>query len=788
MKKINFLILISLVFIVFFNSFAFANSKPKKTVKVGYPIQKNITDFDKYGNPIGYTADYLKEIQKYTNWEYEYVQVDGNINTQLDTLLTMLKNGEIDLMGTINHNDALAKIFDYPNYSYGSSYYTIAVNESDYRWLYNDFSHWQKIRIGYCPGLESRISLIEEFAKINGFQYELVHYNSPYEILDAVRNGELDAIIQKDISLEDGLKNITKFSPSPYYFATTKGNVDIVQGLTTALSNIDSANLYFQDQLYQKYFSSNETFQISEEKKKLIQDMGTINIAMIDGNAPIQYKDGNEFKGVAMSYLNKFSQATGLKYNIVPVNTYNELQDIVQNKENKIGFILALPTNSPLIYENHLTLTLPFLSSQLLQTTRLNNNADLNAPEIIVYNNLYFLNLINKNKVQSANLDSLVLNYYLQKKDIYKNISIIYNNAENIQYSMVLVDESYKELLPIYNGFINSISNQTRVNIINENSNAPVKYTFAENFKIYLKKCFVFLPIVLTIIILLYLRHIRNHNQVLNEIALQHKRLNELFGLMEECILEYNYKTDVLKIQNNKILFDRENEIKNCVKDNKYEFLTTMLKNQTDDTQEIMLDVWYKLTVKIIRDDKNNPLYAIGKVVNADDEIRQRKNLEDKAKRDGLTNLYNRNAAEELISSILKVKSEGIMLLFDIDNFKSINDTLGHQEGDLFLTEFAKYLKSYFRKEDIVCRLGGDEFLVFITYPVPEASLKTKLDELIRNAHKELFNKYKDIDVSMSIGASYVNKQNNNYLSLYNSSDKAMYEAKNNGKNNWTIN
>lgn len=70
-----------------------------RVVRVAYPVQAGLTDFDEYGNYTGYTYEYLEEVAQYTGWEYEFVEVPGEIDESLSALLEMLQNGEVDLMG-----------------------------------------------------------------------------------------------------------------------------------------------------------------------------------------------------------------------------------------------------------------------------------------------------------------------------------------------------------------------------------------------------------------------------------------------------------------------------------------------------------------------------------------------------------------------------------------------------------------------------------------------------------------------------------------------------------------
>jgi diguanylate cyclase (GGDEF)-like protein len=92
--------------------------------------------------------------------------------------------------------------------------------------------------------------------------------------------------------------------------------------------------------------------------------------------------------------------------------------------------------------------------------------------------------------------------------------------------------------------------------------------------------------------------------------------------------------------------------------------------------------------------------------------------LNEQATRDGLTGLYNRRYFDETLSDHIAAASryqrDLSLVIFDLDDFKHINDTAGHQTGDAMLRQFADLLKSTARKADIVCRCGGDEFAVIL--------------------------------------------------------------------------
>lgn len=155
---------------------------------------------------------------------------------------------------------------------------------------------------------------------------------------------------------------------------------------------------------------------------------------------------------------------------------------------------------------------------------------------------------------------------------------------------------------------------------------------------------------------------------------------------------------------------------------------------------------------------------------------------------DALTQLTNRIGLEKIITNaLIQLNPQGILMIFDLDHFKQVNDTLGHPEGDKVLIQFAKILKNTFCSDkESVARLGGDEFVVFLEEPIPLEKLKKKLDYVISQIDIEM-QYYKRYHLSTSIGVAYINNEINSFDELYHDVDEALYQAKRNGKNQYFI-
>ena len=159
------------------------------------------------------------------------------------------------------------------------------------------------------------------------------------------------------------------------------------------------------------------------------------------------------------------------------------------------------------------------------------------------------------------------------------------------------------------------------------------------------------------------------------------------------------------------------------------------------------------------------------------------------ADRDRLTGLYNRNGFEHIAEGFLmREGAEGALILFDLDNFKLVNDMEGHPAGDRLLQCFAACLTETFRRDDVAARLGGDEFIILVRSPVNAAVLEEKFRELSRKIHTAFGKYYAKYSVSASAGAVLADGDMRDYRSLYKCADTALYIAKYLGKDRFYIN
>lgn len=224
-------------------------------------------------------------------------------------------------------------------------------------------------------------------------------------------------------------------------------------------------------------------------------------------------------------------------------------------------------------------------------------------------------------------------------------------------------------------------------------------------------------------------------------------------------------------------------------KTNSEEFVKALERlSQKEDTEELPLIIYadgyprhFRGFFKSMTDSSGKVFRIIGKIEDVDDEVTRINEIRAKAMYDPLcVEIYNRATTEELIRTELQRSSGGALLMLDVDDFKSINDRLGHMFGDEFLRQFASAVKSVFRETDIVGRYGGDEFFVFLNHASSALAIRKGKDILERVAEIQV----PEIGtVKSSIGISMVNPETRSYAQLMKQADSALYAAKNRGKN-----
>ena len=167
------------------------------------------------------------------------------------------------------------------------------------------------------------------------------------------------------------------------------------------------------------------------------------------------------------------------------------------------------------------------------------------------------------------------------------------------------------------------------------------------------------------------------------------------------------------------------------------------------------------------------------------------KHLEKKADIDGLTGLLNRSACVQQINENLQMKKDsGLLLMLDLDRVKMVNDRFGHEAGDRVLAEVAKTLQGMVRSDDILGRIGGDEFILFYRGYWNEDALKDRCEEIcdkVKSCVELVLNSSVSGKFGVSIGIAKAPQHGTDFLSLYQRADEAMYHVKSGGQGGYFV-
>ena len=676
-------------------------AEESKIIRVGFPSVSGFTE-KKDGGYTGYAYEYLREISIYTGWQYEFVEKN------LEELLEDLRNGEIDILAGMLKNEATMQIYDFPKYDSGMTYTTLAVLDN------NSFDESKYIildgmKVGYLEKNVNGPNVFKEFCEENKIKdIDLISYSGgngrPF-LLEKMKDGEVDAIIGGDLTVDSNENVIAKFGGKPHYFATTKGNSEVIEGLNRAIYKIKDDNPYFDQTLYSKYFVNNynNNLVMTKDEVNYIKHMNSIRAAYVDGLMPIQYydEDTNQPKGIFVDAMNLISERTGMKFDYVRAKTYDKAYEMMKNGE--IDIIIGAVNDYSIADKCDFMLTKVYLDFQVLKVV--NNEKNKNEDKEIIalpighdpinltdeceikyYSNIEeCLRAVDEGIVTSTYGNSYSISNY-SAVGHYNNIKVIYT-GEEIKVSVGIsnkMDSYARDILnkAVYSLSDKDIENIAQKNILNIKHSSSIKDFFYTNLVL----CLTIISIVMIIIF-------------------------------------------------------------------------------------ILIYIIFKMRLNKIKEDKQR--------------------LFEKTQIDSLTGVYNREACEKLVMEYLKEKDVSLycaFIIIDIDYFKQINDRLGHKIGDDLLVHFSKILKESFSDKDIVSRLGGDEFIVFIK-DIEEnniRSIEETLKKVCKLMDKEI--EYNDINqrISLSLGC-VMTKFKMNFNKLYTIADETLYEVKRNGKNGYKI-
>jgi len=204
--------------------------------------------------------------------------------------------------------------------------------------------------------------------------------------------------------------------------------------------------------------------------------------------------------------------------------------------------------------------------------------------------------------------------------------------------------------------------------------------------------------------------------------------------------------------------------------------------------------IWLRVSGNLLDKEDGSGKKFIGTITNVNSQVLHEQELKSIAERDKLTGLLNKSAMEQQARTILEKADEFqncALFIIDLDNFKKVNDTLGHLVGDMAIVDAGKKLSLIFSEKDLISRFGGDEFCILLRFrkDLSKEAITNIITEKAQNLctflHEVYFDDNTAIGISASVGIAFYPENGKTYEALFAAADTALYEVKKSGKNGY---
>ena len=765
------------------------------------------------GKSKGYTHDYINLVSKYTGIEFKFTRP-----TPWGETIKLFKDGEIDILPHVARNKARESFIDYTNFNHLEYLIGVTVRKNDL--------------IKSMDDLEDKViavvnkSFIHTYLKKNSLNQKLLSAPATSDAISLVSSGKADAFIgsipMMDFYIKKswynnleaktiegiGLENKV-FMPMGVH----KGNT-ILKGI------LEKANLEIPYnelvKLKEKWLNINNKKEkeliLTQDEKVYLDKKENIKICVLPNALPFGTIDKNgKHLGIGAEIFELISKQIDEKFVLVPTKKWSES---IQNLKNRTCDILPVAMEVP-SRKDSMNFTKPYLIEPIVIATRsdkifINESSELSGKKIGMPKDFAFVELLKEKNpdIEFVYVDNVKQGLEkVRKREIYGFVDIMSAIAYNIQENSMLdikvsgkLEFDIKLRIASRNDepLLNEIL-QKSLDIIGKEKIKQIvgnwysiKVEEAVDYSLLINICIVFIVIILIVLYknrqvkLLNEKLIEKSTEVIDQQNMVDKHVMILTTDIDAKIIDANTAyCEKLAYTKDELLGRTPYSLHH----------PDMSKELSEDLNKTVSDgkIWRGEIKNITKENKAiyfqtviEPYIKNGKKVgyrSISEDITDKKRIEELSITDKLTRLYNRMKLDELLNEQVNLYERYevpfSIILIDIDNFKRINDTYGHDVGDNVLVEIASLLRMNIRSTDFAGRWGGEEFLIICqSTPIEDAYV---LAEKIRNKIQDTkFDKVEN--QTISLGVTQYNKKEN-LLSVFRAVDKALYHAKNNGKN-----
>lgn len=636
------------------------------------------------------------------------------VQASWEECLKMLKTGEIELLLPAEYSEERAKDYLFSSYECCFDFVALVGRRTDNRLYYDDYAGFDGMRVGMIKGNYLN-GLFEEYAGSHGFTYETVLYDTGTKLLNALDREEVDAIINGNMEFNVNQKLLAKIDYMPAYFITSVKRPDLMEQLDQALKQVFIENPYYSASLYDKYYGDMEG-QFAEFTREEIQ--------FIKGSGPVTVL---------------------ISPDDYPFEWYDRPSKTCRGAF--VDYMRYLGKISGLRFD-----FVPGSSGSSLK----DDIADEDAQVIMS---------IFRNRLDSDDEGlSYTSPFYSCSFSLVGKRDEALNLSAHQRIAVVRQAEGLMELLKKKYPLWEVLTFGTPEDCLKAVEDGTADCAMVSSIKISADRNMLGARLLVvdgsTASASVYMAVTEQADPLL-----VHVLSKTIAKAGSSPIDEAVYRT-VLSAGERK-------GFSYFVRTYPVQFAVTVIAISLMVMGIIFIsyDSRHQKLQNLILQKKNEELKAA---------IAMQKLLRRKAQTDQLTGLTNKTTTEELCRACIEDADGKNLALFilDLDDFKHINDERGHQAGDTVLKAFGATLQGCIRQDDIAGRIGGDEFMLFMS-GVKDKEQVARSAERIYTALKE----NPDFNATCSMGIVLAKGGQMPYEEMFRKADAALYAAKDSGKN-----
>ena len=629
------------------------------------PVRVGFFAFDGYhmqgadGLRSGYGYDILQDLSAYTALTFDFVRYDASWSESLD----MLESGEIDLLTSAQQTPERMERFNFSALPIGASAAILTVKAGNTAYVLDDVASWSGMRVGLLEGT-SRNEQFFAFAAERGFTYSAVYFSDTDDLLAALqRQDGIDAAVTSNLRKTEGEWILAQFDPSPFYIMVRKGNTALLQEINRALEQLYANEPDVNALLMSKYYltTDGENIALSTEEHALIEasKQTPITVGILTSAAPVCYIDEGtgQFVGISMEILKAVSQKTGLHFAYLPIDLSGN-SPIGWLKAGQFDLVAGVVKSSIFQNDPSLVLSDSLISDALVMVGRPGDDftKDASSKTIAILAGFqvsqdYVSAQFPEHQLQTHSSIQACLSDVIDRRadaTVYTRICTSYLLQDPHYENLKIIPAYSKDMTTCIAGL--SAKQGMLIGIIDKG-----------------------------------LAMIDDAQR--NAIMMNYTILNPYHMSMRDTIYKYRVPLSVIAALLLAIIA----------------VFSLMLSLKHRSARKVALA--YEQTKEALANAE-----AVADKLRC--QIMLTQQWQEASETDALTGLLNRRGGEQRIKSLLELGECGLFCLFDIDRFKSINDTYGHETGDAALEAVAQCMRT-FRGSDIQMRYGGDEIVVF---------------------------------------------------------------------------